>query len=219
MSSAGRPSVGLALATGALAGLAGAAAVTGCATLRLWQRGRVDEAPGIEAAGAIVVLGATQHDGLPSPVFRARLDHAIALWRAGRAPLLVMTGGGMEGDRTTEAETGRGYAIMKGVPADAILMEDRGRSTRESLRAVSAILEGRGVGAAVFVSDRSHMLRVMRIARDLGIEAYGSPATDSPSDASLQRRAKATAHELGALAWYGLAGRPSPERRAGARRA
>lgn len=90
-------------------------------------------------------------------------------------------------------------------------MEDRGRATLESLRAVATILEGQDLQSAVFVSDRSHMLRVMRMARDLGIDAYGSPAPDSPMDATMERRIDATLHELGALAWYALLGRPAPE--------
>jgi uncharacterized SAM-binding protein YcdF (DUF218 family) len=203
--------VGRTLAVVALVGLAGAVAVMAYATFRVWQRGDVDETNRIETADAIVVLGAAQYDGRPSPVFRARLDHAIGLWRAGHAPTLVMTGGGREGDRTTEAATGRAYAIAQGVPADAILMEDRGRSTQESLQAVAEILGERGSGPTIFVSDRLHMLRVMRMAKDMGIDAYGSPATDSPSDATLERRLDATVHELGALAWYGLVGRPTPE--------
>ncbi len=217
MSSAGRASVGRTLAAVALAGVAGGLALAGYATLRVWQRGDVDEAPRVTAADAIVVLGAAQYDGRPSPVFRARLDHAISLWRAGHAPLLVMTGGSLPGDRTTEAATGRDYAVAQGVPREAILMEDRGRSTQESLQSVAEILEGRGAGATLFVSDRLHMLRVLRMAKDLGIDAYGSPTATSPSDATLDRRLDATVHELGALAWYGLVGRPAPERPAAGR--
>jgi uncharacterized SAM-binding protein YcdF (DUF218 family) len=202
-----RLSVGRTLAIVALAGALGAGMLVGYTTLRVWQRGDVDEAPAIGSADAIVVLGAAQYDGKPSPVFRARLDHAISLWRAGRAPLLVTTGGRRDGDRTTEAATGRAYAIAQGVPPGAILMEDQGRSTLESVQAVAGILRGRDLGATIFVSDRLHMLRVLRMAKDLGIDAHGSPATDSPSDATLDRRLDATVHELGALAWYGLVGR------------
>jgi uncharacterized SAM-binding protein YcdF (DUF218 family) len=212
VSGAGRSSVVRTLGVVALVGLAGAVAVVAYTTVRVWQRGDIDEVPRVETADAIVVLGAAQYDGRPSSVFRARLDHAIGLWQAGHAPVLVMTGGGQEGDRTTEAATGRDYAISQGVPADAIRMEDRGRSTQESLEAVADILKGENAGATIFVSDRLHMLRVMRIAKDLGIDAYGSPATDSPSDATLERRIDATIHEIGALAWYGLVGRPVPER-------
>jgi uncharacterized SAM-binding protein YcdF (DUF218 family) len=211
LSGTGRRSVGRTLAAVVVVGLVGTLAVTAYATLRIWQRGEVDDAPRMATADAIVVLGAAQYDGRPSPVFRARLDHAIALWRERRAPLLVMTGGRRDGDRTTEAATARDYALEQGVPAAAIRMEDQGRSTLESLRAVATILEGEALTSAVFVSDRSHMLRVMRMARDLGIEAYGSPTSSSPMDATMERRVDATLHELGALAWYALVGRPAPE--------
>jgi len=207
-----RRSVGRTLATVALLGIVGAIAVTTYATVRIWQRGDVDEAARVGTADAIVVLGAAQYDGRPSAVFKARLDHAIALWRDGRAPVLVTTGGRREGDRWTEAETARDYAVARGVPIDAILMEDRGRSTQESLVAVAEILQSRGGGPALFVSDRTHMLRVLRIAADLGVDAHGSPATDSPSDTTLERRLDATLHELGALAWYGLVGQAVVER-------
>jgi uncharacterized SAM-binding protein YcdF (DUF218 family) len=192
-------------------GIAGAIALGAYAVYRVWERGSLDEAPGLGRAEAIVVLGAAQYDGRPSPVFRARLDHAIDLWRAGRAPRLIMTGGRQPGDRTTEAATGAAYAMAAGVPEEAILKEDRGRSTLESLEAVSQILEKMGGGPAIFVSDRSHMLRVIRIAKDLGVDAHGSPVTDSPMDATLARRIAATIHELGALAWYGLGGRGQAE--------
>ena len=76
-----------------------------------------------------MVLGAAQFDGRPSAVFAARLDHAVALYLAGLAPYLVVTGGKLEGDRTTEAAVARAYALERGVPADHILVEDAGRST------------------------------------------------------------------------------------------
>lgn len=198
-----------------VAGLAGTLAVTAYTTFRIWQRGDSDDASRMGTVDAIVVLGAAQYDGSPSPVFRARLDHAIALWREGRAPLLVMTGGRREGDRWSEAAAARDYAFGQGIPIASIRMEDQGRSTLESLRAVATILRGEALASAVFVSDRSHMLRVMRMARDLGIEAYGSPTPDSPMDATTARRVDATLHELGALAWYALVGRPVPEPAAG----
>jgi uncharacterized SAM-binding protein YcdF (DUF218 family) len=86
-------------------------------------------------------------------------------------------------------------------------MEDEGRSTQESLAAVAPMLMARGAGPVIFVSDPTHMLRTLRIASDLGIDAHGSPAADSPSDATLERRLDATLHELAALAWYGIAGK------------
>src|SRR3954468_5609134 len=92
----------------------------------------------VGASDAIVVLGAAQYVGRPSPVLRARLDHALELWQRGLAPTLIFTGGTGTGDTTSEAAVSRNYALRHGVPDAAILMEDEGRTTRESLAAVSA---------------------------------------------------------------------------------
>jgi uncharacterized SAM-binding protein YcdF (DUF218 family) len=187
------------ITVGALA----AVTVTGVAALRIWQQGEQDEQ---RRADAIVVLGAAQYDGRPSPVFAARLDHAIGLFRAGLAPTLIVTGGKIPGDRTTEAAVARQYALDRGVPASAIIGEDEGRNTLSSLESVAGLMRDHGLRSAVFVSDPTHMLRVLRIARDLDIDAYGSPTRTSPTTADLGRRARATVHELGALAVYFFAG-------------
>jgi uncharacterized SAM-binding protein YcdF (DUF218 family) len=177
--------------------------VAGLTTLRIWQQGDDDEQRPVDA---IVVLGAAQYDGRPSPVFAARLDHAVALWHAGFAKAFVVTGGKVPGDRTTEAAVARQYAIEHDVPKSAIFGEDEGRNTLASLREVAALLRARGLTSAMFVSDPTHMLRVLRIADDLGIEAYGSPTPTSPVQRDLGRRMRATAHELGALAVYFVSG-------------
>jgi len=195
------------VAVGVLAAT-GAAMIVGYAAWRIDQQGQRDEQ---RAAGAIVVLGAAQYDGRPSGVFAARLDHAVALFLAGTAPILVVPGGKLPGDRTTEAAVARAYALQRGVPSDRILVEDAGRSTLESLRAVELILDEHGIDDAVFVSDRTHMFRVLRVARDLGITAYGSPTTTSPSDNDPNRRLSATIHEVGALGAYFLSGRESAD--------
>ncbi len=187
-----------------LAGAAGTIIVGLYTTYRIWDQGGRDEA---RPADAIVVLGAAQYNGAPSPLFRARLDHAIALYHEGIAPILVVTGGkGREGDFTTEAEAAMAYAVAHDVPASAILVEDRGRNTLESIRTVGSMLRDRQLDAAVFVSDRSHMLRVLRMARDQGMTAYGSPTTTSPSESSLSEQALDTIHEIGGLALYFLTG-------------
>ncbi len=178
-------------------------AVTGLATVRIWQQGERDER---RPADAIVVLGAAQYDGRPSPVFKARLDHAVELWHSGIADAFVVTGGKLPGDRTTEAAVARQYAIDHGVPASAIYGEHKAHNTLDSLRSVAAMMRQRGDRSAVFVSDPTHMLRVLRIAQDLGIEGYGSPTTTSPLRGDVPRTLTATAHELGALAVYFLTG-------------
>ena len=188
-----------------LAGIVGVIALGGYTTFRIWQQGATDERG--RPVDAIVVLGAAHYGNEPSPVFAARIDHAVELWLQGVAPYLVVTGGRAPGDTTAEADIAQEYAEDRGVPADAILAERKGRDTAESLENVAAIMRARGLRSALFVSDRTHMLRVLRIATDLGIRAYGSPTATSPSDLDPTARAEATIHELGALALYLVTGR------------
>jgi uncharacterized SAM-binding protein YcdF (DUF218 family) len=175
----------------------------GATTFRIWQQGEQDEQ---RPADAIVVLGAAQYDGSPSPVFEARLAHAVELWHSGIAPTLVVTGGRIPGDTTTEAAVARKYAMDHGVPSDAIIGEDQARNTLTSMRSVAALLKSHGLHTAVFVSDPTHMLRVLRMAADLGIEGYGSPTKSSPVMADPMGRLQATVHELGALGVYFVTG-------------
>ncbi len=188
------------LARVGLAVVVGTVGVTGYTAFRIWQQGQVDE--GDRPADAVVVLGAAQYNGVPSPVFRARLDHALAVFRRGSVRYLVVTGGRAPGDHFTEAQTARAYAVAHGVPDDRILDEQTGRDTLESLTNVAAVFRQNGLTSAIFVSDRTHMLRVLRMATDLGLTAYGSPATDSPTDADPSSLADAMVHELGGLALY-----------------
>ena len=190
------------LARVALVAILGILLVGSYATYRISAQGQIDEQ---RPADAIVVMGAAQYDGRPSPIFAARIDHAVSLYQAGIAPTLVVTGGKADGDRTTEAASARAYAIARGVPADAILIEDQSRTTQESIRSVSALLREHGLADAIFVSDRPHMLRVLRMAHDDGITAWGSPTATSPIENDTTGRLDATVHELGALALYFLA--------------
>jgi uncharacterized SAM-binding protein YcdF (DUF218 family) len=178
--------------------------VIGYTSYRIWDQGGRDEA---RDADAIVVLGAAQYNGTPSPLFEARLDHAVKLYKDGIAPIFVVTGGkGRPRDTTTEAEAARDYAIAQGVPASKILVEDQSRTTLEQIRTVGQMLRDRGLRSAVIVSDRTHMLRSLRIARDQGIEAYGSPTTTSPAESNVRDQVEATVHEVGALALYFVGG-------------
>jgi uncharacterized SAM-binding protein YcdF (DUF218 family) len=182
---------------------AGAVLVAAYVTYLIWQQGEQDDR---RPADAVVVLGAAQYDGTPSPVFRARLEHAVELYRDGLAPYFVVTGGRAPGDRTTEAAVARTYALAHGVPDKAILVEDRSRNTLDSLRSVASLMRTHELSSALFVSDRTHMLRVLRIARDQGLTSYGSPTATSPTDRDVASRADATLHELGALAFYFVTG-------------
>ena len=142
------------------------------------------------------------YNGRPSAVLAARLDHAIALYKAGYAPYLVVTGGKLPGDNYTEAATEAKYATNRQVPASAILAETTGSTTLESIQNVRALFDQHGLHTALFVSDRTHMLRVLRLAADQGIEAWGSPSTTSPADTDAQMHFNALVHELGALGQY-----------------
>jgi uncharacterized SAM-binding protein YcdF (DUF218 family) len=141
-------------------------------------------------AQAIVVLGAAQYAGRPSPVLRARLDHALDLWNRHLASLLILTGGTGSGDITSEAAVGRNYAMRHGVPDSAILVENEGRTTSESMRAVAGMLEVRGLQTALLVSDPFHMLRLRILARRFGFTPYTSPTQTSPISPNREERWK-----------------------------
>jgi uncharacterized SAM-binding protein YcdF (DUF218 family) len=181
----------------------GAVLLGGYMAVRISAQGDRDEQ---QPADAIVVLGAAQFDGTPGGVFEARLRHAVDLYKQGLAPYFVVTGGKLPGDRTTEAATARKWAIAHGVPASAILGENQGRNTLESLEAVATILREHGLRTAVFVSDETHMLRVLRMASDQGIVAWGSPTRTSATDRDPVRRQKAMLHEIAGLVAYYVGG-------------
>jgi uncharacterized SAM-binding protein YcdF (DUF218 family) len=141
-------------------------------------------------AQAIVVLGAAQYAGKPSPVLRARLDHALDLWNRHLATLLILTVGTGAGDTTSEAAVGRTYAKKRGVPDSAILVENEGRTTSESMRAVAGMLEVRGLQSALLVSDPFHMLRLRILARRFGFTPYTSPTQTSPISPNREQRWK-----------------------------
>jgi uncharacterized SAM-binding protein YcdF (DUF218 family) len=135
---------------------------------QVWSTGRDDSfATGARTADAIVVLGAAQYDGRPSPQLQARLDHALLLWKREAAAFIVVTGGKQANDRFTEAQAGREYLIANGVPAPAILVEPNGVSTFASLAAVRRDLAP-AIGQVVLVSDPYHVLRARLVADELG---------------------------------------------------
>ena len=159
--------------------------VVSAAAVLIWSSR--DEA---RPAQAIVVLGAAQYAGKPSPVLRARLDHALDLWNRRLATLLILTGGTGSGDTTSEAAVGRTYARKHGVPDSAILVENEGRTTSESMKAVAGMLEVRGLQSALLVSDPFHMLRLRILARRFGFTPYTSPTQTSPISPNREQRWK-----------------------------
>ena len=129
---------------------------------------------------AIVVLGAAQYNGRPSPVFRARLDHALQLYREGLAPRLVVTGGVGRGDTMSEATVARHYLLNRKVPPDAVISQPQGRSTQASMTAVAGWLQAAHLKRVILVGDPFHMFRLRLEARRTGLEAYTSPTESSP---------------------------------------
>jgi uncharacterized SAM-binding protein YcdF (DUF218 family) len=143
----------------------------------VWSTSRHDEARPVDA---IVVLGAAQYDGRPSPQLAARLDHALDLYRRGLAPKIFLTGGKQPLDRFTEAASEARYLQDRGVPTAALLREDEGRTSWESLTAVASQLKAAGLRSVLLVSDPYHSARIKGMATELGLEAYASPTHTSP---------------------------------------
>jgi uncharacterized SAM-binding protein YcdF (DUF218 family) len=166
-----------------------------------------DERPKVDA---IVVLGAAQYDGRPSAIYEARLEHAVDLYTGGVAPLLVFTGGKEEGDRFTEGGSGARWAKARGVPEEAVLAEERSRTTYQNLAGARLALQRRDPGGGrpriVVVSDPFHMFRAVKQAADLGMDAYPSPTRTSPLSASRLKLTELVVREDLAIAGYLLSG-------------
>ena len=145
--------------------------------LQVWSTGRSDHSSPVDA---IVVMGAAQYDGRPSPQLQARLDHVVELWNDGLAPMVIVTGGKRPGDRFTESESSRRYLVDAGVPDRAIVGEDEGSSSWESLTNVAEQADEWGVRSVVLVSDPFHSLRIRLMAEELGLVAHTSATDTSP---------------------------------------
>ncbi len=173
--------------------------VVGVLYAQVDRRAQTDQA---RRADAIIVLGAAVwSDGQAGPSLSARTQHAISLYQAGYASHLILSGG-LGKYPPSEAETMRQLALAAGVPDQALVLEDRSHSTEENLANAKALMDARGWRSALVVSDPFHLLRAELIARDLGIDAFGSPARSSPNYALYERRVYYTAREAIALIWY-----------------
>ena len=155
----------------------------------VWQAAHHD---GARPADAIVVLGAAQYDGRPSPALKARLDHVVKLWRRDIAARIVVTGGKQPGDRFTEATASATYLREQGIPDGKILREVNGRSSFQSLADSSTFLKRRGLIRVVLVSDAYHAARIEGIAEEVGLDASVSPTPATRDSASVGRYAKET---------------------------
>jgi uncharacterized SAM-binding protein YcdF (DUF218 family) len=174
--------------------------------LAVWRAAHEDDASRIDRLDAILVLGAAQYSGNPSPVFEGRLRHARLLYRQERASVVMVLGGGRPGDRTTEAEAGRQYLISLGVPSTAVAAVPVGNTTLQSLRAAAEVMRERGMRSAFLVSDPWHNLRIERMASDVGIDGHAS-ATWTSAARTEQTRFEGYLRETLAYLYYRLFGR------------
>ncbi len=140
--------------------------------VRICYYAHIDDA---QKADAIVVLGATQWNGNPSPVLKARLDHAYTLFEKGFSSKFILTGGIGKKESISESQAGKDYLIKNGVDSGSIFIEENGRTSLESLREVARILEKQNFKSIILVSDGFHMMRIKKMVKDLGIEAFASP--------------------------------------------
>jgi len=136
-----------------------------------------------QPADAIVVFGAAQYNGTPSPVFKARLDHAFDLEERGLAPMVITTGGNGGDPNFTEAGVGRDYLIQKGMAQQKILADPHSETSYQSVQAVTLLLHQRTARTCIAVSDGFHLYRIKLMFRAVGITAYGSPTPASPIEA------------------------------------
>ena len=175
--------------------------VLGTTAVSVWWVARQDDRP---RSDAIIVLGASQFDGRPSSVFKARLQHARVLYDAGVAPRVITVGGGAPGDRTTEADAGAAFLRERDVEAVAV---PEGRNTLQSLEAAERLMQARGWETAVLVTDPWHSLRSRTMARDKGIDADTSPTRAGPSVRTRGTQARYIARETLAYLYYKALGR------------
>ncbi len=147
-------------------------------------------------AGAIVVFGAAEYNGVPSPVFKARLDHALELDDRELAPIIITTGGSGGDPHFTEGGVGRDYLIQQGVAEEKIVSETRSDTTDGSVVAVAQILKQHHARTCISVSDGFHLYRIKLMFRHLGITSYGSPAPESPIEDDPTLRTLYTLREM-----------------------
>ncbi|TDD89821.1 YdcF family protein [Actinomadura rubrisoli] len=205
---AGRPrrSLWFVIPVSVVVGLIAIAVLTPLAVgTRIWYQARQDERP---RSDAIIVLGAAQYNGVPSPTLKWRLQHALDLYRSGVAPAIVTVGGKAPGDAFTEADSGRRWLIQRGgVPAAKVVAVPVGRDTRESLRAVGKEYKRLHWSSGVIVTDPWHGLRSKRMAEDNGIKAAASPTRSGPSVQTRDTQLQYIVRETGGYLSYVLLGK------------
>lgn len=159
-----------------------------------------DQAAQTDSADAICVFGAAEYDGHPSPVYRARLDHALVLYRRGLAPLII-TLGGNGGDQYNEGGVGREYLMGMGVPESAIIAETQSRNTEESARRIAVIARANDLHRLVIVSDGTHLFRIHAICAADGLDVLTSPRSRVPIEGGSQEFDRIVHEILSYTAW------------------
>lgn len=152
-------------------------------------------------ADAICVFGAAEYYGHPSPIYRARLDHAYSLFKSGYAPLIITSGGGAEDRRFTEGGVGRRYLVSRGVPDADIIAETQASNTWESAERVAKILRANGLHSCLAVSDGYHLFRVKHMLQRAGVTVYASPRPDTRSSHAWTRTREELREALSYTAW------------------
>ena len=175
----------------------------GSVAFRVWSVAREDDRTPVDV---ILVLGASQYDGSPSPVFAGRLDHAIELYQEGVAPEVVTVGSNMPGDRFTEAGSGKQYLAARGVPDTAIESVPIGRDTWTSLKAVAKVADEQSWETAVIVSDPWHEFRAREMAESLGMDVTTSPTRTGPIVQERITEVRSIVRETAAYVWWRLSG-------------
>jgi uncharacterized SAM-binding protein YcdF (DUF218 family) len=141
----------------------------------------------LRRASAIVVFGAAEYSGRPSPVYRARLDRAWELYQAGLAPLVITTGGAGGDPSFSEGGVGRDYLMRRGIPENQLIAETQGTDTAESVQRVAQILRANGLRDCLAVSDEYHLFRIRRMLETEGITVYAAPRMGSRPRSFWQR--------------------------------
>jgi len=160
-----------------LAALTAAGVYIADVTRRIHTQSGADEA---RPSDVIIVLGAAEYRGRPSPVFRARLDHALDLFQRHLAPRILTTGGAGGDPFYTEGGVGRAYLVGRGVPSEAIIVEPEGATTAQSIAAAAEIMRRMGLRSCILVSDGYHIFRAKRMLATEGFAVYGSPRPAPP---------------------------------------
>lgn len=168
-----------------LAALAASASFLALTAVRIVHEGSLQE---VHPADAIVVFGAAEYAGRPSPVLRARLDHAFDLFRKGIAPVVITTGGAASDPKFSEGGVGRDYLQHRGIPERSLIAETQGSDTAQSAVRVAVIMRANGLHSCVAVSDAYHVFRIKRLLEHEGIgRVYVAPRPDSRPHSALQR--------------------------------